>query len=108
LTPILINLQGKGEKVMGLEKMIDLAIEEKAPDLVGTYHWSNGMVVDEPEYAQDLVEAIDATEDFGPARFNKETGKIEIGVTYEFYYDDEQYHKEEYFVYFSKFKSFEV
>lgn len=64
----------------GLEKYVDDVIQTNAPDLYDSYHWDNGMKIDNRRDVQKLIDTLNDSGEFGKATFNKSKGRIEFGV----------------------------
>jgi hypothetical protein len=79
---------------MGLERHVDKVIEEYDPEYRLAYYWSNGMNVANKAVAIVLMEALDASGEFGPTRYNPDKGIIEFG-TQRFWFKgtDKEYHE---------------
>jgi len=79
---IITIIRERENKNMGLEKHVDRILSEAK--LAGSYFWCNGLSTSEKD-AKKIMKVLDDTEEFGPTRYNKKTGRIEFGVVEEFY-----------------------
>jgi hypothetical protein len=88
---------------MGLESHVDRIIDEERPSLRSLYYWSHGLNVANEKVAREIIFVLDASDQFGPARYNKKTGKIEFGNHRTFFRNpmEWQYYRED-------FKSFRI
>ena len=94
---------------MGIEKYVDHAVMAERPDLENAYCWRNGMELVHPSAGQrqvaavQIMEILDKSGQFGPTRFNDETGTIEFGTHPMYFKGDE----EAWTTYIERFRQFE-
>jgi len=63
---------------MGLEGKIYTVIKRDAPRLWGDFYFDNGLVPHSSEVAQEIVDILNASGEFGKAKYNPSTKKIEF------------------------------
>ena len=94
---------------MGLESHVDRVLKEEGIP-TDVYYWRNGLNISSDSHwlreniARIIMKALDASNQFGPTRYNKETRKIEFGVFGDFFSGE----KNEYTQYREDFKNWKV
>lgn len=68
----------------GLEKHFNVFIEDGFPDLINSYHWNDGLIPNDKEAAEKILDALSYTDEFGPTAYDEKTGKIEFSVHKQF------------------------
>jgi len=82
---------------MGFESHVDSVIDREVPELRCFYHWCDGMMFDigiDLGEIEEIVSVLNESGEFGPARFNEETNKIEFGVHFDFAEMDRKQYEE--------------
>jgi hypothetical protein len=67
---------------MGLEGKIYTVIKRDAPRLWGDFYFDNGLVPHNPQVAEEIVQALNASGEFGKAKYNPSTKRIEFARYY--------------------------
>jgi len=94
---------------MAMEKCVDHTVIAERPDLLNAYCWRNGMEMVQSSSGQRLITAIqimgilENSGQFGPTRFNEETGTIEFGM-HPMYFDGDEH---AWAAYIERFRQFE-
>ncbi len=64
---------------MGLESHATFVIEKSDPDRLLGFWWCDGLNVENKETAEQIMEILDESKEFGPTKYNKKNQKIEFG-----------------------------
>lgn len=79
-------------KRAGLQSHVRSVIEENAPELVDKLDWtSQGLFIEDKRIANEIMEILDSSGEFGPTRYNPETRIIEFGVFRDYFVPSKKY-----------------